>query len=153
SRTRAPIICSATVWIRTTYLSSPFFHMWQRRIRAIRFLSRVWVADMKEVAPRPPSRISGRVFWIVVAVLIGVVAAAAPNLIRHTLLHRQTATTIGPAVGMPGAPPTTASGLQERIEDMERRLREQPGDVNAAVLLADALLRQARATTDSRPAN
>jgi tetratricopeptide (TPR) repeat protein len=101
----------------------------------------------------PGSWISARVFWIVVAVLIGVVAAAAPNLIPHTLLHRQTATTIGPAVGMPGAPPTTASGLQERIEQMERRLREQPGDVNAAVLLADALLRQARATTDSRPAN
>ena len=101
----------------------------------------------------PGSWISGRVFWIVVAVLIGVVAAAAPNLVRHTLLHRQTATTIGPAVGMPGAPPTTASGLQERIEEMERRLREQPGDINAAVLLADALLRQARATTDSRPAN
>jgi tetratricopeptide (TPR) repeat protein len=108
---------------------------------------------MKDFAPRSASWTSGRVLWIVVAVLVGVVGAAAPNLIRHIPLHRQTATTIGPAVGMPGAPPTTASGLQERIEDMERRLREQPGDVNAAVLLADALLRQARATTDGRPAN
>ena len=96
---------------------------------------------------------SSRGFWIVVAVLIGVLAAAAPNVIRRIRLHRQEATTIGPAVGMPGAPPTSPSGLQERIEDMERRLREQPGDVNAAVLLADALLRQARATTDGRPAN
>jgi tetratricopeptide (TPR) repeat protein len=108
---------------------------------------------MKEVAPGSPSWMSGRVFWIGFAVLIGVVAAAAPNLIRHTPLHRQTATPIGPAVGMPGAPPTTASGLQERIDDMERRLRERPGDVSAAVLLADALLREARSTTDGRPAN
>jgi tetratricopeptide (TPR) repeat protein len=36
---------------------------------------------------------------------------------------------------------------------MEARLRERPDDVGAAVRLADALLRQARATTDGRPAN
>jgi tetratricopeptide (TPR) repeat protein len=35
---------------------------------------------------------------------------------------------------------------------MEARLQAQPRDVTAAVLLSDALLRQARATTDGRPA-
>jgi tetratricopeptide (TPR) repeat protein len=53
---------------------------------------------------------------------------------------------------MPGAPPTTTSGLLQRIDDMEARLRSQPDDTGAAVLLADALLRQARATNDGRPA-
>ena len=36
---------------------------------------------------------------------------------------------------------------------MENRLQEQPGDLSAAVLLSDALLRQARATNDGRPAS
>ena len=36
---------------------------------------------------------------------------------------------------------------------MEGRLRSQPHDLGAAVLLSDALLRQARATNDARPAN
>jgi len=53
---------------------------------------------------------------------------------------------------MPGAPPTTPSGLRQRIDEMESRLRATPDDTGAAVLLADALLRLARATTDGRPA-
>src|SRR5262245_9655151 len=61
--------------------------------------------------------------------------------------------TIRPGVGMPGAPPTAAAGLRDRIGDMEERLRHEPRDIGAAVLLADALLRQARATNDGRPAN
>src|SRR5260370_8551346 len=60
---------------------------------------------------------------------------------------------IGPGVGMPGAPPTSSDGLRRRISDMESRLRAQPTDTGAAVLLSDALLRQARATNDGRPAN
>ena len=88
---------------------------------------------------------------VVAAVLIGIVAAAAPNLIRRNSAPRAAPNAIGPAVGMPGAPPTSASGLQERIKDMEERLRGHPDDVSAAVLLADALLRQARATNDARP--
>jgi pentatricopeptide repeat protein len=106
---------------------------------------------MEKMASRFPSWMSSRLFWVVVAGLIGVVAAATSHLIRHKSVHRQTAINVGPAVGMPGAPPTSASGLQERISDMEKRLRDQPGDVGAAVLLADALLRQARATNDGRP--
>src|SRR5262249_24848277 len=138
-------------WIRMTNRSRQRSRMWRHRIRATRF--RKVIGDMDELAPPSPSRISGRLLWIISAVLIGVAGAAAPHLIRHNPLQRDAATSIGPAVGMPGAPPTTASGLQERIQEMERRLRERPDDVNAAVLLADALLRQARSTTDGRPAN
>jgi tetratricopeptide (TPR) repeat protein len=54
---------------------------------------------------------------------------------------------------MPGAPATSATGLRDRIDEMERRLSDEPNNPGAAVLLSDALLRQARATTDSRPAN
>jgi tetratricopeptide (TPR) repeat protein len=51
---------------------------------------------------------------------------------------------------MPGAPTTTAEGLAQRISEMEQRLQERPQDNGAAVLLADALLRQARVTGDGR---
>src|SRR5262249_29057338 len=106
---------------------------------------------MEKMASRLPSWTSSRLFGVVVAGLIGVVAAAALHVIRHKSVHRQTAINVGPMVGMPGALPTSASGLQERINDMEKRLRDQPGHVGASVLLADALLRQARATNDGRP--
>src|SRR5262245_15236898 len=99
----------------------------------------------------PSSPISRRLLWVIAAVLVGVAAAAVPNLIRRRPAHRPAETTIGPAVGMPGAPPTSATGLQQRISDMDERLRRHPDDVSAAVLLADALLRQARATNDARP--
>ena len=54
---------------------------------------------------------------------------------------------------MPGGPPTSLSGLQQRVAEMESRLQNQPNDLGAAVLLSDALLRLARATNDGRPAN
>src|SRR5690349_21512413 len=98
-------------------------------------------------------RISGRVVLVVAAVLIGIVAAAVPNLLQRKSAHRAANAGLGPAVGMPGAPPTTTSGLQQRIDDMEKRLHDRPDDAAAAVLLSDALLRQARATNDSRPAS
>src|SRR5262245_43000433 len=91
--------------------------------------------------------------WIGITVLAASFAAAAPHLMSRTApSSREAAVGIGPAVGMPGAPPTTAAGLQQRIAEMEARLRAQPDDTGAAVLLADALLRQARATNDGRPA-
>ena len=96
--------------------------------------------------------------WLGVAIAAATVAAVAPHVIsrakpsRAVDPSRAESVSVGPAVGMPGAPPTTTSGLQQRIDDMEARLRAQPDDTGAAVLLADALLRQARATTDSRPA-
>ena len=57
-----------------------------------------------------------------------------------------------PGVGAPGGPVTSREGLRTRINEMEAQLRATPGDLQASVLLADALLRQARATGDSRPA-
>jgi tetratricopeptide (TPR) repeat protein len=104
-----------------------------------------------ENRPEPQSWASHRLVWVVVAVLIGAVAAAAPSLLRRNSVRKTAAAPIGPAVGMPGAPPTSASGLQERITEMEERLHRRPDDAGAAVLLADALLRQARATNDARP--
>jgi len=91
--------------------------------------------------------------WIAIAILAATVAAVAPHVISHGKpVPRAEALSIGPAVGMPGAPATSTSGLLQRIDDMEGRLRAQPDDTGAAVLLADALLRQARATNDGRPA-
>jgi pentatricopeptide repeat protein len=105
-------------------------------------------ADIRTASP-----ISGRIVWIVAAVLAGTVAAAIPSVIRSRSTARESPTALGPAVGMPGGPPTTTTGLKQRINDMEARLRARPDDAAAAVLLADALLRQARATNDSRPTN
>jgi tetratricopeptide (TPR) repeat protein len=85
--------------------------------------------------------------------LVGIVAAVAPRLVSHASPRSAEPVSIAPAVGMPGAPPTTAAGLMQRIGDMEARLKARPDDIGAAVLLGDALLRQARATTDARPAN
>jgi tetratricopeptide (TPR) repeat protein len=90
---------------------------------------------------------------IAAAILAGIAAAVAPHLIPHASPRRDEAITIAPGVGMPGAPPTSSEGLRQRITEMEDRLRQRPPDIGAAVLLADALLRQARATTDGRPAN
>jgi len=91
--------------------------------------------------------------WVGVTILAATVAAVAPHLISRAMPPRDAEpVSIGPAVGMPGAPPTTSSGLLQRIDEMEARLRAQPDDTGATVLLADALLRQARATNDARPA-
>ena len=95
----------------------------------------------------------GTLRWIAVTILAATVAAVAPHVISRAQSSRNgEALSIGPAVGMPGAPATSASGLRQRIDEMEARLRAQPDDTGAAVLLADALLRQARATNDGRPA-
>jgi tetratricopeptide (TPR) repeat protein len=93
-------------------------------------------------------------WWIASAIAAGALAAAAPHLsgwgaVRPTLERMRMA----PAIGMPGAPPTSTQGLRERISMMESRLHESPSDAGAAVLLADALLRQARATAEGRHAN
>src|SRR6266571_965881 len=89
--------------------------------------------------------------WVGLTILVGVLAAVAPHLISRAAPRREAPVNIGSAVGMPGAPPTSPTGLVQRISDMEGRLRTQPHDTGAAVLLADALLRQARATNDLRP--
>jgi len=91
--------------------------------------------------------------WVAVTIVAATAAAVAPHVIsRAKPSPNAEALSIGPAVGMPGAPGTSTSGLLQRIDEMEARLRAQPDDTGAAVLLADALLRQARATNDGRPA-
>ena len=100
--------------------------------------------------------------WIAATILVGIVAAVfrfgRPELFESSLAlsaskGERAAVSIAPGVGMPGGPPTSAAGLLQRIGDMDGRLRAQPDDIGAAVLLSDALLRQARATNDGRPAN
>src|SRR5690242_17354431 len=113
-----------------------------------------------------------RAIVMVAAVLFGGAAAAIPSVmpllkgLAHTpkaleglayqdgvgLQGRQAAGT-APGIGMPGAPPTSAGGLRDRIAEMESRVAQHPDDSQSALLLADALLRQARATTDGRPAS
>ncbi len=98
---------------------------------------------------------ASKVCLVAAAVVVGGVAAVIPSLVSRA----SSATVVpeslrmAPAVGMPGAPPTSMEGLRQRITEMERRMREQPGDAAASVLLADALLWQARATVDGRAAN
>jgi tetratricopeptide (TPR) repeat protein len=91
--------------------------------------------------------------WVAVAIAIGAIAAAAPHLTFRGSPASAETLRLGPAIGMPGAPPTSANGLRQRIGEMEARLKDRPADAGAAMLLADALLRQARATSDGRPAN
>ena len=91
--------------------------------------------------------------WIAVTMLAGIVAAVAMRPVSQASPRSAEPLTMAPAVGMPGAPPTTADGLRQRIMEMEGRLKAKPDDIGAAILLSDALLRQARATSDARPAN
>ena len=90
-----------------------------------------------------------RLQWVVVSVLIGVGAAVVPRLKGGDPPSLDPGS-VAPVVGMPGAPPTSAEGLRTRISEMETRLEGQPQDSGAAVLLADALLRQSRVTGDGR---
>jgi tetratricopeptide (TPR) repeat protein len=90
---------------------------------------------------------------IAAAIILGIGAAVAPHLVSHAAPRSEASIKMAPGVGMPGGPPTSSSGLQQRITEMEGRLQNQPTDLSAAVLLSDALLRLARATNDGRPAN
>src|SRR4029079_6442713 len=104
---------------------------------------------------------SSKRLWMAAAILAGVAAAALPRVassawarsVSGRTAESATRVRMAPGVGMPGGPPTSAAGLQERIREMEGRLQAQPHDLSASVLLSDALLRQARATGDGRPAN
>ena len=53
--------------------------------------------------------------WIAATMLVGIVAAVAPRLVSHASPRSAEPVTLAPAVGMPGAPPTTAAGLTQRI--------------------------------------
>ena len=102
---------------------------------------------MKSIAP---ASMRTRIEWIIAAAIIGVVAAVAPRLNGGDAPNAMEPASIAPPVGMPGAPPTSPDGLRQRISEMENRLQDRPQDTGAAVLLADALLRQSRVTGDGR---
>jgi len=97
-------------------------------------------------------RLGKKIGVVIATIAVGAVAAVIPHLVGGGPVGERAPVTMGPAVGMPGAPPTSSSGLSQRVSEMEVRLRAQPGDVAAAVLLADALLRQARAANNVRAA-
>jgi tetratricopeptide (TPR) repeat protein len=97
-------------------------------------------------------RFAKKIGVVIATIAVGALAAVIPHLVGGGPVREGAPVTMGPAVGMPGAPPTSSSGLSQRVSEMEARLRAQPGDVAAAVLLADALLRQARAANDVRAA-
>jgi tetratricopeptide (TPR) repeat protein len=98
----------------------------------------------------PASSRNARLAMVLVTIAIAAVAAIAPHLYREGQAKTGTITR-APAVGMSGAPPTSAEGLRSRIGEMESRLRDQPDDTGATtILLADALFRQARSTGDVR---
>lgn len=93
-----------------------------------------------------------RLAWLALTISLAVIAAVIPHVDSDDTRNpvEMETTAIAPPMGMPGAPPTSADGLRQRIGDMERRLREQSHDQSAAILLADALLRQARVTGEGR---
>jgi tetratricopeptide (TPR) repeat protein len=99
-----------------------------------------------------PASQQGRRARIVLTIAVAAIAALAPYLKWRPTHVVDEPMSIAPALGMSGAPTTSVDGLRTRIADMENRLRERPHDAGAAVLLADALLRQARASADARSA-
>jgi tetratricopeptide (TPR) repeat protein len=58
-----------------------------------------------------------------------------------------------PMLGAPGAAATSRDGLTSTITQMEARLASKPDDASAAVMLADALVRQTRVTGNAGLAN
>lgn len=79
------------------------------------------------------------------AIIAAVVAMVVAANVREGRRSRRPFTS-APALGMPGAPSTTQEGLAQRVSAMEAELKKTPDDFRAAMLLADALLRQSRVT-------
>src|SRR5438067_7653489 len=79
---------------------------------------------------------------VIIASVIAMVVSANIKEGRRAARPSPTA----PALGTAGAPSTTREGLARRIREMESRLSARPDDTRAAVLLADALIRQTRVT-------
>jgi tetratricopeptide (TPR) repeat protein len=80
--------------------------------------------------------------WIPVLVCALVAAGAYARSAGPTRAYAATPL----AAGTPGGAPTTREGLTQTIAALERRVADEPGNGVAAARLADALLRQARAT-------
>jgi len=80
-----------------------------------------------------------------VAIIVAVAAMVAYANWRDVQRSKRPHTS-GSLIGTQGAPMTSREDLDARIRDMESRLAANPDDNGAAVLLADALLRQTRVT-------
>ncbi len=83
---------------------------------------------------------------VVPALAIASVVAVVGNANWRDSRHARARLTIAPLLGERGAPKTSREGLTARIKEMQARLAARPEDSGAAVLLADALMRQARVT-------
>lgn len=79
------------------------------------------------------------------AIIAAVIAMVVSANLREGRSHGRPSTTL-PPLGAVGAPTTSSDGLAQRIADMDARLAKNADDVGAAVLLADALIRQSRVT-------
>ena len=89
------------------------------------------MATMKKLRP-----------WIPVIVC----AAAAAGMYVRSARPTRAYAAMPLAAGTPGGAPTSRDGLAQTIAALERRIADEPGNGVAAARLADALLRQARAT-------
>lgn len=77
-------------------------------------------------------------------VSITIVSALAGVFLWRNVRRERPTMTRATLRAAPGAAMTTRDGLERRIAEMETHLTSQPDDVAAAVMLADALLRQTR---------
>ena len=83
---------------------------------------------------------------LVPAVIIVSVAAMVAVANWRDAHRSRGAYTARPMIGAAGAPQTSRAGLEQRVNEMGARLAARPDDSGAALLLADALLRQTRVT-------
>jgi tetratricopeptide (TPR) repeat protein len=82
---------------------------------------------------------------IAVAIIAAVAAMVAIANWRDARRNREPQTS-GRPMATPGAVRTSRADLEQRVNEMEARLKQRPHDVDAAMILADALLRQTRVT-------
>jgi tetratricopeptide (TPR) repeat protein len=88
------------------------------------------------------SRLGQLAAWAIIAAVAAVVAVAN----WHDIQRSKRPTTHGALLGATAASHTSRENLDARIREMDARLVTNPDDSGAAVLLADALVRQTRVT-------
>lgn len=84
-------------------------------------------------------------------VMIAAVAAMVVSANIREGRRERRPSPVAALLGGPNAPPSSREGLAGRIAAMDARLAADAGDVEAAVLLADALLRQGRISGSAAP--
>jgi tetratricopeptide (TPR) repeat protein len=76
--------------------------------------------------------------------IIAAVAAMVADANWRDIKRSRASYTAAPPMGTPGAPMTSREELDRQVKEMEARLAKRADDSGAALLLADALLRQTR---------